>query len=168
MAISAGALVVLVLSGAWLTRWYRAGTAFWDGGRPPSAVQVVLALHRLGAGVLLLAAGLLVGLRLATGAWRALPALLVTVAGVGLVATGRRLAWVELGLRAVKVNLDAAGMLFAAFDPLVRFVIVAGVGEMAQTTFRAILVVHAVALPVVVAALLWVQRRRDRPTAPGT
>lgn len=156
-----------MLTGAWLTRWYQPAPSF-AAGRRPTGVVVAIALHRLGAGTLLVAAGLLLGVRLASAARRALSPALLTAAAVGLVVTGRRLAWSGLGLWAVKANVDGAGMLFAAFDSTVRFVFV-GADEVSPATFRAILAVHALALPLAVAALLWwSQRARETPTAPGT
>lgn len=172
VAAAGAAMVVLVLTGAWLTRWYRPVHAAFGGGDSVPGVRAAIALHRVGAGVLLLAGGLLLGLRLGSAARRATaaPAALLVAAGVGLVSSGRRLAWTVLGLRAVTVNLDAAGMLFAAFHS--RFIVVPGHGEVRPAVFRAVLGVHAVVLPLLVAGLLWLDRRRqpglDSPTAPGT
>jgi hypothetical protein len=84
------------------------------------------------------------------------------------VVTGRRPAWSGLGLWAVKADVDGGGMFFAAFDSTVRLVFV-GADEISPATLRAILGVHALALAVLVAALLWwSQRGRDTPTAPAT
>jgi hypothetical protein len=116
---------------------------------------------------LLLATGVLVGIRLVTAARRAVPTVLAVVAALGLVVTGRRLAWRVLALRAVRVSVDGAGMLFAAFDPIVRLVIGPG-GGVTPARFRVVLGLHAVVLPVAVAGRLWAQRGRDSPTAPGT
>jgi hypothetical protein len=163
----AGAMGLLLATGLWLVRWYRPSASFGSVVRPPIGVRLAVGLHRVGAGTLLLAAGLLVGIRLVTAARRALPAVLAVLAGLGLVVTGRRLAWRVLGLRAARVNMDGAGMLFAAFDPIVRFVIGPG-GEVTPARFRLVLGLHAVVLPVAVAGLLWAQRGRDNPTEPGT
>jgi xanthosine utilization system XapX-like protein len=163
-------LAVLLASGAWLVRHYRPSPSLGTLYRRYPAIAWAIGLHRVAAGTLLLAAGLLVGVRLAVSARRAAPPVLAVVAGVALVFTGRRLSWTQLALRAVKVNLDAGGMLFAAFDDTVRFVIVPGVGEMSPAAFRVLLGLHAVALPLVLVGLLLWERlaQRDRPTAPGT
>ena len=163
----AAAMGLLLATGLWLGRWYRPPASFGGTVRRPTGVRLAVGLHRLGAGTLFLAAGVLVGIRLVTAARRALPAVLAVLAGLGLVVTGRRLAWRVLALRAVRVNPDGAGMLFAAFDPIVRFVDGPG-GEVTPARFRLVLGLHAVVLPVAVAGLLWAQRARDNPTAPGT
>jgi hypothetical protein len=161
------AMALLLATGLWLVRWYRPSASFGEAVHRPNAVRLAIGLHRGGAGTLLMAAGVLVGIRLVTAARRAVPAVLAVVAVLGLVVTGRRLAWRVLALRAVRVNVDGAGMLFAAFDPIVRFVVGPG-GEMAPARFRVVLGLHAVVLPTAVAGLLWAQRARDNPTAPGT
>lgn len=167
--VGAGAFVVLLLSGAWLTRYYRPSPSLGHLSRRYPGIAIAIGLHRAAAGALLLAMGVLLGIRLALEARRAAPPALALVSAVALVVTGRRLAWWQLGLRAVKVNVDASGMLFAAFDDIVRFVSVPGTLEMRPATFRLLLGIHVIAIPLLLGGLLlWAQRDRESPTAPGT
>ena len=126
-----------------------------------------MAVHRGAAAALLVCLGVVVGLRLVIGARRVVWPALAVAAWLGLVTTGRRLAWDLLALWAVRADVDSRGVLFAAFDDTVRFVIV-GRTELSQAGFRTLVWSHAVVLPLIVVALLAVQRVRERPTAPGT
>ncbi len=167
--VGALALAVLLLTGVWLTRYYRPSPGLGELAHRYPGIAIAIGVHRAAAGTLLLAAGVLLGVRVATAVRRAAPAALAVLATVALVVTGRRLAWDALALWAVTVNSDVSGMLFAAFDPRVRFVLRAGTGEISPATFRLGLGAHTLALPAVLAvALWWAYRARESPTAPGT
>ena len=89
------------------------------------------------------------------------PAIALVVVG-GLI-TGLLLPWDQLALRAVTVgtNLDGYGAIL--WGDQVRFVLIDG-REVSVGDLRMLLVVHALVLPVVLAALL-AHAHRDRPAA---
>lgn len=83
-------------------------------------------------------------------------------------STGGELPWSQLALRAVKVNARYEGVWKAAFDPLVRFVLTDR--ELSQQTYRAKVLLHLVAAPllliVTLTGLVWRQRDDRRRPAP--
>ena len=168
----AAALVVLLVTGVWLARYYQPLADFEGVHLQPAPVGVMVGLHRAGAAALLLAAAVLLGVRLGSAARHAVPAALAVASGAALVVTGRRLRWNQLALWAVRPDADPRGMLFAAFDSSVRFILVPGFREVDRGDFRLSLGLHAVALPLAVAVALLIERRaqrvRETPTAPGT
>ena len=172
VAAGAAALVVLVVTGVWLARYYQPWADFEGVHLQPAPVGVMVTLHRIGAGALLLATAVLLGVRLGSAARHAVPAALVVLSGAALVVTGRRLRWSQLALWTVRPDADPRGMLFAAFDSSVRFILTPGFREVDRGFFRLLLGLHAVVLPLVVVGALVVERRiqraRERPTAAGT
>ena len=161
LAWAAGVLAVVVVgSGVYTTFRYR-----------PDATGIRLGIQRLhGLAGIALAVVVVVGL--AAFIWERLPARkhglpafgVVVVVGVLLgveVALGWRVAWDQLALSAVPVDLDdARGILLRDLD--VTFVLV-GTREVSLDDFRRLVWLHVLVLPVLVAAgagfVLWWTRR---------
>jgi quinol-cytochrome oxidoreductase complex cytochrome b subunit len=155
---------VLVATGAWLSFFYR---PFPPNGVPVSTAEAIHTIHWVVAALFVVTVVILV---LATVvAWNRawLPTLgLAAVIGLSL-WSGRRLPWDQLALRAVTVGTDFRGLVTAAFDDQVKFVIV-GSREISQATIRAWFAMHALLLPVVGAGLLvWLRRRSSTVGSAG-
>jgi menaquinol-cytochrome c reductase cytochrome b subunit len=145
---------VLAATGLWLTFDYRPGaTQAWPGlGSRPAGTDWPRVIHQLASALIVpLVLALLVVSVVVSRRWRSTGALALTT--LALAYTGFLLPWDQLALWAVTVGRDANGMLFAAFDDDVRFIILGGV-EISQATLRLWLVVHAAVLPAVFCALL--------------
>ncbi len=164
--------VVLAVTGVWLTFNYRpnAAQAWRDLDMPSAGIGWARLTHQVATALLvpLVVAFLVVGV-VASRRWRPATALLVTT--LALTWTGFLLPWDQLALWAVTVGTDYQGMIAAAFNDDVRFVLIGGV-EISQATLRLWFLVHTVALTVAFAGLLALAARsvRSRPptgTYPG-
>jgi quinol-cytochrome oxidoreductase complex cytochrome b subunit len=160
---------VLAATGVWLTFNYRpdAAQAWSDPGIRSAGTDWPRLIHQVASALLLpvVVAFLVVGV-VASRRWRSATALLVTT--LTLTYTGFLLPWDQLALWAVTVGTDYQGMLRAAFDEGVRFILIGNV-EVSQATLRLWLVVHAAVLPVVFIGLAALAARgvRTRPLADG-
>lgn len=156
------ALVVLVAAliatGVWLALAYRPGAPSFVT-EPHHHASPVRFAHRWTAIALIPCAVALLVVSVRGRRWM-LPAGLSALALVAAF-TGPQLAWDQLALRAVTVNRDVRGTLFAAFNDQVRFVLVDGY-EVSQAAYRNALGVHvAVALAVAVLVTVIVAGRQS-------
>jgi quinol-cytochrome oxidoreductase complex cytochrome b subunit len=169
-------LAVLTATGVWLTFRYRpSAAAAWndvaglDAGIPP--VQLV---HRWSAQLSWLVAIALMTVTLVlriAEADRRQPWGLATAAIPLLLAmtvTGYLLPWDQLALWAVTVGSNFGGVLDAAFDDRVRFLIIGGV-EVGQSTYRLWFLIHAAGLSAglwLITVLLAMRLRAGRDAPP--
>lgn len=150
-------VALLLVTGLYLTFEYRPASAdaFWGTGYGEVrwAHRVRLA-HRLltypaiGLGVLVAGFGVSSRHRWAIG----IPVLLI-VASIA----GYALPWSQLALWAVTVGSDYSGVLEAAFDDGIRFVIV-DAREIGQDSYRLAVFLHVVVLPLLLGAFLFLAR----------
>ena len=134
-AVLAALLVVLAVTGAWLTFNYGP----WDQ-------EPLRDLHKVAAYLVVATAA--VGALLARFRFAVVAGALVAAFGVGLL-----LPWEQLALKAVIVRNDPLRGAIAAFDDNVRRVYVRDM-VLGQRAYALALVAHAVALPAVVIARL--------------
>ncbi|HEX2039747.1 MAG TPA: hypothetical protein VHF47_08460 [Acidimicrobiales bacterium] len=147
-------LGLLSVTGAYLAVEYRpehAGVDFDAVTAEVKRAHYVRTAHRLLAVPATGLAVLLVGFGLARRRFRPLGVLLLVVA---VSVSGYALPWSQVALRRVVVGTDFEGVLRAAFDDLVRFVIVGG-AEVSQGRYRAAVLVHLVVLPVLLGVFLF-------------
>ena len=166
---------VLGVSGAWLTFNYRPNASIFAEhvDRPLGLARTT---HVWTTWVFLVAAAGLAGVEVVR---RRLPGAAASggtvVAALGLVLTGRGLPWDQLGLWAVRANTDYRGVVKAAFDDTVRFILIGGM-EVSQADYRVVALAH-LALGLMAAVLVamvtlnpaWTgPLRRARSSAMGT
>jgi quinol-cytochrome oxidoreductase complex cytochrome b subunit len=148
--------LVLVATGLWLSFFYR---PIVGNGQPTGAVEGIHTIHWVAA--LLFFVVLVVLAVTLVAAWNRAwaPAVAVVVLALGLLWTGTLLPWDQLALAAVTVGTNVHGLVTAAFDDQVKFVLIGG-REVSQATIRNAFLVHAVVLPVAgVGCLAWLRRR---------
>jgi quinol-cytochrome oxidoreductase complex cytochrome b subunit len=152
--------LVLLATGVWLSFFYRP-----DAPGTPDGVQFVRGVHRLSSVVV-------VPLSLVTAvvhvlarrrSWPAATGLVLLMAALAF--TGYLLPWDQLALWAVTIGTNFRGLVTAAFDDQVKFVLV-GSREVSQATIRNWFIVHAAVLPVALAVCLAALRRRSSTVAP--
>ena len=154
--------VVLLVTGVWLAFFYRPSVGSF--GQPAHGDQLLRVVHRTSS-------VLVVPLSLVTAvvhvlarrrSWPVAGGLFVLMAALAF--TGYLLPWDQLALYAVTVRTDMRGLVTAAFDDEVKFVLIGGV-EIGQDTLRRWFIVHAAVLPVLLAACLAALRRRSSTVA---
>lgn len=173
-----GELVLLLLTGAYLTLWYRPSSswgAIYAAESRATLSATVQGSHRIVAWVTVATT---VGLAVVCACealvrWEGAPRRpLVLLAGPALAVvviaatlTGNMVAWDQLALRSVTVGSDLSGY-GPLFGDEVLFALVGG-AEVRTDTMRTWVLVHVAALPVAAAALVsvLVQRRGVRPNA---
>ena len=153
-------VVVLLVTGIWLTFFYRPSPQGSFGQPAPDGDQLLRVVHRVSSATVvplsLLTAAVNVSAR--RRSWPAAASLFLLVAAASF--TGYLLPWDQLALWAVTVGTDMRGMFPALFDDRVKFVLIGGV-EVDQGTLRSWFIVHAAVLPVLLTACL-VALRRER------
>jgi quinol-cytochrome oxidoreductase complex cytochrome b subunit len=154
-------LAAVAVTGVWLFVGYR-----------PGELAAVRAVHRWAGLLAIFPVGSLVGALSIAGATSASPpdrrrtaltaagAALLVLALAGASLSGFPLAWDQVALRAVTVGTNLRGYRFL-FDDSAVFVFAGGV-EVATSTFRRVLLMHAVVLPAVALAGIAVLRRTAR------
>ena len=161
-------LIALALTGLWLSRWYRPTAAqswaeIYGGVARTTWSMRIRDLHRWVAYVtvfptsIALAALVIADVversaRRGARALRIVGAIAVPLLTVAVALTGTLLPWDQLGLRAVTVGTDMSGYQ-PLFGDQVRFVLVGG-AEVATTTVRTALIIHAAVLPLLLIAAL--------------
>jgi quinol-cytochrome oxidoreductase complex cytochrome b subunit len=160
---------VLAVSGAWLTFNYRPNASIFAEhvDRPLGLARTT---HVWTTWVFLVAAAGLAGMEVVR---RRLPGAAasggIVVAALGLVVNGRGLPWDQLGLWAVRADTDYRGIVKAASDDTVRFILIGGM-EVGQADYRVVALAHLALglMAAVLVAMAILYPRLDRPTAPGT
>ena len=158
-----GCLGLLTVSGAWLGFRYRPdrpaitpGARFvrfpdHGGGWVGDVHHVVaLALYVSLAGFVVALLAPVVRRRLTP--WVAGPVTAAVAATIVARSSGEPLPWSQLGLWAVKVNTDYAGVWKAAYDPSVRFVLTGT--ERTQAEYRRLVLTHLFAAPALLVVTL--------------
>lgn len=161
--------LVLVASGLWLTLKYRPNASIFADhvDRPLGLARTT---HLWTTWVFLVTAAGLAGVEVARRRrWSAAAAGGTVVAGLGSLLTGVGLPWDQLGLWAVTVDSDYRGVVRAAYDDTVRFILIGGL-EVSQADYRIVALAH-LGLGLIAAVLVAgvaAYPRLERPRAPGT
>jgi quinol-cytochrome oxidoreductase complex cytochrome b subunit len=173
--ILAVAVVALVVTGLWLTRYYRPHPQrIYTFDDLPAGIDRSLRLadamrrlHNLAAitfvGSVVVSAFYLVRAVAPIVARFVLPAALFVAAAAGLL-TGVPLAWDQLALTAITVNSDMRGVWHAAFSDQIRFILI-GNSEVSQSTYRTMLLAHLL-VPLLLGVAAVVIARRAQPPSP--
>ena len=159
--------LVLLVTGIWLAFFYRPSPQGVFGQPPPAdGDQLMRVVHRFSSAVLvpLSIVAAVVHALARRRSWPAASAVFLLV--LALSSTGYLLPWEQLALYAVTVGTNMRGLVTAAFDDQVKFVLIGSV-EVGQDTLRRWFIVHAAVLPVLLAACLAALRRRSSTVAPS-
>jgi len=153
--VSAGLLIVLASSGAWLWWNYFPGRDEWVRD-----VHQIAAVALLVVAVVLVVLAVLRRVRMRASGVIASVGVLLTVAASYV--TGRLLPWDEMFVWAVLTRRDLKRGVAAAFDDRVKFLIVRG-REVSPSTYHGWAYAHLAlgALVVVAMVMVWL-RARDR------